>query len=362
MDDLARKFNMILTKSNKDNTYKFALARFLIDYAREKTDSYITGKSKKNEVEVIKFRTIAESFLKYYWHQISKYKIQQNPNPRRLPLLVQIIHNIFGKGNSSRNFDSIEEGIKIKAEAEIEKKCFREVIPRFQKIEGVADTDRPFYTYNMRSHTISVKPQALEFFKNNHSVLYNAIVLEWAKFLEKINLGLPMLISKIERDEVQRKTPQKFKKILQIYFDRCFYCENRLSPEISDAEHFIPWSFIFDNEIWNLVLACQSCNSNKSDLLYPFEFVTKIVDRNKEYSEKISDLKKSLLRLDTDWKNAIELHYINCSEKHFPVANIKVSKCNICENVWCPRTKEENPLTCPKCRERDLDLKGHIRI
>ena len=96
-DDLAYIFNSILTKGKKDNTYKFALARFLVDYAYALDDTYMRIKVDNGEEETIEFETIAKAFLRYYWHQICKYKIRQNYNTEKLPLIVQIIQNIFGR-------------------------------------------------------------------------------------------------------------------------------------------------------------------------------------------------------------------------------------------------------------------------
>ena len=44
-----------------------------------------------------------------------------------------------------------------------------------------------------------------EFFKNNPRILSMAVLSEWAKFLERINKSLPMLVAKIEQDEMQRE-------------------------------------------------------------------------------------------------------------------------------------------------------------
>ena len=68
-EELAYYFNSTLTKGRKDNTYKFALARFLIDYAHGLDDSFIRVKIEKDEKEIIRYSTIAKEFLKYYWHQ-----------------------------------------------------------------------------------------------------------------------------------------------------------------------------------------------------------------------------------------------------------------------------------------------------
>ena len=56
-------FMHIITQSSKDNTYKFAFARFLLEYVENET---------KKEVPLKK---IAKGFLKYYWPQICNSKL-----------------------------------------------------------------------------------------------------------------------------------------------------------------------------------------------------------------------------------------------------------------------------------------------
>ena len=52
-------FNSILTKGKKDNTYKFALARFLVDYYYRLEEPYIKDKIVNNELETIELAIIA---------------------------------------------------------------------------------------------------------------------------------------------------------------------------------------------------------------------------------------------------------------------------------------------------------------
>ena len=101
------------------------------------------------------------------------------------------------------------------AEREIAKKCFLEVIPRFQNItEGTGIIGKK-ELFDSQDNLIELKPKALQYFKQNYSILYKAVILEWAKFLERINLGLPKLITKIESEEIQRRSLAKFKDILK---------------------------------------------------------------------------------------------------------------------------------------------------
>ena len=48
------------------------------------------------------------------------------------------------------------------------------------------------------------------------------------------------------------------------------------------VDHFIPWSFIKDDNLWNFVLACPSCNSGKRDRLAAYDYLLQLEVRNKE--------------------------------------------------------------------------------
>ncbi len=137
---------------------------------------------------------------------------------------------------------------------------------------------------------------ALKFFRENHSLLSKAIIFEWAKFLEKINLGLPMLISKIERSERYRGSLESFKLTMLKHFDTCLYCNNTLSPEkqMIHVDHFIPRSYVFEDELWNFVLTCRKCNLKKHSSLPSEKFIYKLVERNNEFSNMIDPLKNLL--------------------------------------------------------------------
>jgi hypothetical protein len=63
-DDFVYYFNSILTKGKKDNTYKFALAMFLIDYSYKLDNSYIDMKITNNIAETVTFSVIAKYLLK----------------------------------------------------------------------------------------------------------------------------------------------------------------------------------------------------------------------------------------------------------------------------------------------------------
>lgn len=287
-EDFVNDFIYIIKKGRKDNTYKFALAKFLIDYANKVED--LQSKLDNNTNYIIEYSTIAKEFLRYYWHQIIKYKIRQNYNTEKPPLIVQILKSVFANEKTFKSYKDISEEIKLTAENQIAKKCFSEVIPRFQNIgEGnKVISKKTFYEYYYENkNKIKVYPQAIKFFKENSVFLNEAVILEWARFLEKINSGLPQLISKIEGITPQRSSLEKYRIILSKYFQNCFYCEDTLTKEnkkLVHVDHVIPWSYIYEDELWNLVLACEKCNRKKYNSLPLDNYIKKLVDRNLKFT------------------------------------------------------------------------------
>ena len=110
------------------------------------------------------------------------------------------------------------------------------------------------------------------------------------------------------------------------YFGRCFYCNILLPKEkqLVHVYHFIPWSYIFEDELWNLVLTCRNCNLQKHSSLPPEKFVRQLANRNLEYSATILDLKRSTQRLNVlgNPEGAIMKLYKNCIEYGFTQVNL----------------------------------------
>jgi hypothetical protein len=305
--NLEQLFINIISKGKKDNTYKFALAKYLLDISKNSTI--------EKDI-LISYEEISESFLKYYWIQECKYKIKQDFKQSSQPVIITIIQQYCGKDYISDSYDKYfknKQPMKKEIIQDIETNCLRDVIPRFQPKEY-----NKFYSHN---HTISANgkkfnmpiktnrniilyKESIIFFKENYDLLHKSLILEWAKFLEKTNFT-PRLISKIENlGENKRSSLSKFKKMLIKIDNLCFYCNKNLDSEKIHIDHFIPWSYIFDDEIWNLVLSCSSCNLKKSDYLATEKCLLKISTRN-----NINNL--TMINQD------INEYYYNCKKSGF---------------------------------------------
>jgi len=324
--DLLHDFIAIITLGSKNNTYKFALARSILDYVKKNEDQILEN-IKKNLPTSITYSEIAKLFLQYYWHQEFKFKIKQNHQVDKPPSIIVILQKIFDKDAVPEKFEFISKEQKNSAEKLILQKVFgkekqktSQVVPRFQNIrEGKITVNKtPFYINKEDNRLIQVNSNAMEFFIHYRVLLEKLVILEWAKFLEKIK-PVPGLVSKIENPEPERKSLKVVERELSKFFNECFYCTRNLNNTKIHVDHFIPWSYIFEDKRWNFVLACSDCNLKKSNSLTNSKFLEKIIRRNYDYASKLPLLGKSLLDIDEGmgWEKEVKRHYRNCKEYGF---------------------------------------------
>lgn len=97
----------------------------------------------------------------------------------------------------------------------------------------------------------------------------------------------------------QRKDLSMYRDILFNEFqeNNCFYCGKRLNKNIH-VDHFIPWTFVKNDNLWNFVLACPRCNLKKSGNLVGREYVVKIGLRNTSIMNR--NILSSSIRVEFD--------------------------------------------------------------
>ncbi|WP_248736143.1 HNH endonuclease [Neobacillus rhizosphaerae] len=79
----------------------------------------------------------------------------------------------------------------------------------------------------------------------------------------------------------KRSSPDQFYQVLSSFYNgKCFYCGKSIKKEDAHVDHFIPWSFVQADQLWNLVIACSTCNLSKSDKLANGIFLDKVFERN----------------------------------------------------------------------------------
>ena len=319
-------FMSILRGGRKDNTYKFALARAILEYCQEWAHGMADGAGSPPRNE-ISYEYFAEKFLRYYWHQEFKFRMNQHSHAERTPAVIRAIRDSFDEEDIPATFTHTKPKDREKAKELILKGVFGSVasnnsyvIQKFQNITSRRAVQNDlFYEIDHDAKKILLRRGVFEFFNKYNGILSGLVLAEWAKFLEKRNGGLPQLVAKIEANDVKRGNLVSMRTILHKYQCHCFYCACRLEKGWIDVDHFIPWSYIFNDDTWNLVLACRDCNCKKNNALADEEFRDELIKRNEEYYNILKKMKKSIDAIDVrnGWKSEIRNHYATCEEYGF---------------------------------------------
>ena len=97
------------------------------------------------------------------------------------------------------------------------------------------------------------------------------IQYEKVKWLQNNNPEVPGLIYKLApMDEKMRKlnnVRKLWEGILDVHEVRDVFTGNPINVKQYDVDHFIPWSFVMNDELWNLMPMDSSLNSSKSNKL-----------------------------------------------------------------------------------------------
>ena len=111
----------------------------------------------------------------------------------------------------------------------------------------------------------------LEMIQDNTVSILGWIQYEKVKWLQNSNPEVPGLVYKLApMDEKMRKlnhVRKLWEGILEISEVRDVFTESPVVSRQYDVDHFIPWSFVMNDELWNLMPMDASLNSSKSNRL-----------------------------------------------------------------------------------------------
>lgn len=305
----------VIENMNNDNTYKLAWGRAIIECIYS-DNCYAEG-----EEVYITLESIAECMLKYYWNQLFFFNLKQSPNDKKPPIICQLTNALIDEykiiTNSSipvwfdkaLNVFTNHQEIYQKTIKDIVKVLPNDVSWRFKYINKNVI---PLYEYNnkKREDKIKLNYSAAKELKEYSFVLSKLLNYKWAQLLEKFNFA-PKIASKvngISNTKLKRNALTKYKnELLKLYNGRAidFYTGEVLEKNNISVDHVIPWSFMYSDDIWNLVLTSKSNNSSKSNSIPSSEVIEKLKERNNLLLQYVEGSFKH------DLEEAIKMNYID---------------------------------------------------
>lgn len=252
--------------ASMSSSYKPALLKALVRIVRADGDPTVS------------LLRIGHEFVELFWVQTVIFRLRQAATVMAEPEVVRRIRSV-SELSGVRHLRDLPRDARERLDRAMARVLTINVLDRFHR--SAPPSMGPLYSWRPGGTSIEFDPVALDFVRASGHALETIANHWWARYLERVNLLAPLIIEKVERDGAERGSLAKYLKILRATDGTaCFYCDRPLDGGVkSHIDHVIPWSFLLADPLWDLVLACASCNLAKSDTLPQERYFDKLAAR-----------------------------------------------------------------------------------
>ena len=263
--------------------------------------------------ETISLRAMAEEYLTMYWSQVVIYRLRHSRRDAAPPVIVQAILNTSNR-ERTRRLDELSAPARTELVGVIERVLPINVLKAFHVSKPIGSAE--LFTWQKGWGEVTLTKDAVVFIRANGPVLTLIANYYWARFLARLNAA-PYIVDKLERLVPRRSSLDTFARhLIELGESTCFYCNKRITePGDMQVDHFIPWTFVFEDKLWNLVISCQRCNSSKSDALASEEALARLISQNKIRTSSPSAKVVSMLSLQRGGADLARLYELALQER-----------------------------------------------
>ncbi|MBI9099697.1 MAG: hypothetical protein JEY91_14555 [Spirochaetaceae bacterium] len=144
------------------------------------------------------------------------------------------------------------------------------------------EVSRPFYIFSDDGKSIIMNPKWMLYFYENQTVLRSFISWNWLDYMQRRNPSVPNLQLKLFPPSVRNSLNNQttyWNRIIEKEKLSCIFSGRPIMSEDLSIDHFLPWSFVAHDQLWNLIPVSRSINSSKSNNLPDLErYFDKFVD------------------------------------------------------------------------------------
>ncbi len=271
------------------NAYKFYWFLSILDSLRDKGESSITQKD------------IALRMLANAWYPLDYFKLSFGSKDgfKKVAQFISSKMTVDNRPNSRSLFDQIKQNFSEKDLIELTqetKKLYRWVPFRFVRpfieaeIKGILDQnvnaaiiricDELFESqphrvmYRFVGDSIELNRIWVDYLQKHQGILRGFIFWHLVKFMQKNNPNVIGLSEKLQKP-TQRdlKAANRFWKgyIAENPDATCIYSGQIITDENLSLDHFLPWSYVAHDQLWNIIPTPKNINSAKNDRLPSLE-------------------------------------------------------------------------------------------
>ena len=258
--------------ARKSASYKPALLKALVRCCQQSPDLQIP------------LDAIGREFTKLYWNQTVVYHLRQAVSLSKESVAVKLIRRIAAE-HKTRDLSRLSATGRVKIDRQMSRLLTVNVLSAFHYSKPPHMPS--LYCWKPGQSDVMITPEGRRFLISQAPALELIANFYWAEFLENCNRLAPRIVQKVSREGASRKSLQKYLNILLMESQSCFYCGSGFGEGlVPTVDHVIPWSFLLEDGLWDLVLACSRCNAGKSDWLPSDAFIRKLALRNRALSRQ----------------------------------------------------------------------------
>jgi 5-methylcytosine-specific restriction endonuclease McrA len=236
-----------------------------------------------NDKLELSYDALFYSFGKIYWNLVIHHNLNQINMTNKKAEVQTILLDVQAKHQIPNTlvFDRLFDELQVEIITKVKRKCKLNVMGAIY-----GDTSGNIYDFDNKKENLRMNPAFYSFMQRFQRVLNYLTNYHLALFLEKFNEqgDTTNLLLKVENISKRSSLDQFYQILSSLYNGTCFYCGKTIKKkEAAHVDHFIPWSFVQADQLWNLVIACSACNLSKSDKLAKDVFLEALIDRNGKY-------------------------------------------------------------------------------
>lgn len=265
--DIHSAFNFIFSNQSVNSTsYKFGFIKSILDNLYN-VDEHL----------VLSFDALFSKFAESYWNLVNNYHLLQGSQNTKINQILNQAKEDFVLSDLSR-YEMLSYDQKQIVNNLVTKECSKYVVGAL-----FADSGELFYSFSKKEKFIRLNPNVYSYMCKYKLDIEKLNYYHWARYLEAVNSENDSckLLTKLDTS-AQRHNLSWYRDVLYNEFEyhTCFYCGKKLTLSHIHVDHFVPWSFVKDDKLWNFVLSCPDCNLRKTDKLPNKEMIPSVVDRN----------------------------------------------------------------------------------
>jgi hypothetical protein len=273
--EFLRNLQRILNEGSFVATYKYALIRVLADLSIERTPNTDGTLS-------LPLDDVAERFIEVYWRQAAPFRHRRTlvqATGHQASLLTQLvtIREKVAKLSEARRMPRWRSLLRRTKSLLLEQPLWR-----LQRVGN--ELLECFYANRLEDGAIRLKPGVAECFKAQFPVVQALVQLAWLRMVQQLPINRELIgqggdvaefLFGADRSALARLSGA----LMEIQAGRCFYCKRRiLGP--GHVDHFVPWIRYPRDLGHNFVLAHDTCNSRKGELLACVAHLDRWLERN----------------------------------------------------------------------------------